>query len=422
MRRKELIPAGGFSALFRTKNGSVELRHPDMQQSTTPLEEKHLVMLHRLESMGYTSSTIKGDRWFCGKILRESTPETRWAFYQSVFRHYSQEGNKPVLVLIRRWMVFDIFDILPEDSPIRAAHYNAAEEHLEDHFRLLVDAYRSKVDGELRASTIRVEAGTLSSFLLFCQEHGISSLEEINEMTFREYRISTGVSCAILKRLSAALERLGLPCKKLFPRAQAVPHKVYPHLTKDELAKLTECLLDPSSPITPKERAVGLLLVNTGMRGKDVRDLTIDHIDWHKQTVRFTQSKTGDEVEVPILPVVANALYDYILTRPKCALRNVFVSDRAKRGMHTPIYPHSVVDGIFSKCNLRQDERRGTHLFRHACATSLLNQGTDLAVISNILGHQSPSSTMTYLSADLDALRECSIPVHPSKAKLYDKH
>lgn len=53
----------------------------------------------------------------------------------------------------------------------------------------------------------------------------------------------------------------------------------------------------------------------------------------------------------------------------------------------------------------------GLHIFRHHLATDLLAKEVPLPVISKILGHASPISTETYLSADFAHLKECALSI-----------
>lgn len=56
-------------------------------------------------------------------------------------------------------------------------------------------------------------------------------------------------------------------------------------------------------------------------------------------------------------------------------------------------------------------EHCGMHSLRHTAAFQMLEHGTPLVVISDILGHADTDSTAIYLIVDIDRLRECCIPV-----------
>jgi len=56
-------------------------------------------------------------------------------------------------------------------------------------------------------------------------------------------------------------------------------------------------------------------------------------------------------------------------------------------------------------------DRRGLHLFRHHLATEMLAHEVPTTIISEVLGHASPSSTQAYLSADFTHLKACSLGI-----------
>jgi integrase len=57
----------------------------------------------------------------------------------------------------------------------------------------------------------------------------------------------------------------------------------------------------------------------------------------------------------------------------------------------------------------RSPQKRGLHSLRHTLATRLLEKGTPLPTISEILGHTSLESTRIYAKADVEALRTVAL-------------
>ena len=77
---------------------------------------------------------------------------------------------------------------------------------------------------------------------------------------------------------------------------------------------------------------------------------------------------------------------------------------------------------MYDLTGIRQGRvRKGTHLLRHSLADELVNSGSDLAIVSKILGHKDPETTLGYLSANIEQLRECALDVsqYPITHKLY---
>ena len=67
-------------------------------------------------------------------------------------------------------------------------------------------------------------------------------------------------------------------------------------------------------------------------------------------------------------------------------------------------------------CPSLRDRNISLHTFRHTTAMHLLQSGTDSAVIALWLGHESPTTTHTYLQADLAMKERALARVSPPKA------
>jgi len=58
-----------------------------------------------------------------------------------------------------------------------------------------------------------------------------------------------------------------------------------------------------------------------------------------------------------------------------------------------------------------------THTLRHACATHLLDQGADLRLIQEVLGHSSIASTQRYTHLSSNKMQEMFRQFHPRKSQ-----
>jgi len=56
----------------------------------------------------------------------------------------------------------------------------------------------------------------------------------------------------------------------------------------------------------------------------------------------------------------------------------------------------------------------GCHLFRHACATHMLENGADIRYVQEQLGHSSLQTTQVYAQVSLAKLKEAHAKTHPS--------
>jgi len=171
---------------------------------------------------------------------------------------------------------------------------------------------------------------------------------------------------------------------------------------------------DMSNTLTLCDRAIGKLALYTGLRGCDIATMKLTSIDWDCDIIRINQQKTGNPLELPLAATVGNAIYDYLTNeRPSVENPSLFLSLIGPyRGMD-PSNMWNVSARIMKAAGIRQlkSERKGFHIFRHHLATTLLGNGVTQVVISCILGHSSPASTETYLSADFVHLKACALDI-----------
>ena len=117
---------------------------------------------------------------------------------------------------------------------------------------------------------------------------------------------------------------------------------------------------------------------------------------------------------LPLTATVGNAIYEYITKeRILSDCEYVFLSSQYPFGKLSPKAIERSTGKLFKASNIRpnRSDRKGTHIFRHNFATSMLENGVPVAVISRNLGHTSPESTETYISADMVHMKDCSLSI-----------
>ena len=186
-------------------------------------------------------------------------------------------------------------------------------------------------------------------------------------------------------------------------RLRAVPDV----LTSAEVDRILSSV-DRSSPIGRRDYAVLMLAARYGLRPGDIRQLSLDHIDWRRGVLTLRQAKTGRPLVLPLLPDVAQAVSAYIRSgRPTTSRREVFVRHVAPFEPFVPTNNLStIMRGALRHAGLdARPGRRGLYLFRHTLATRLLEAGHPFKTISDVLGHGCVDSTFGYAKVDLVHLR-----------------
>ena len=155
-----------------------------------------------------------------------------------------------------------------------------------------------------------------------------------------------------------------------------------------------------------RDRAVLLLLARLGLRAIEVARLTLDDINWVKAVVTVS-GKGGRRDQLPLPNDVGAAIADYLLNgRPECATRSLFVTCRAPyRGFQSSSTVYRIFRKASERTGLFAQIQGGSHLLRHALATTMLRNGTGLEDIGQILRHNCPDTTRIYAKVDFDSLR-----------------
>jgi integrase/recombinase XerC len=296
-----------------------------------------------------------------------------------------------------------------------------------------IDEWRRWLAHERRisANTLAGYGHDLQAFFQFMAGHlgyppGLGDLGKLSPGDFRSWlakrnatelsRASTARAMSTLRGFFRFLERRGLAenaaigAVKTPKVAKSVPRALTP---EDALETVEAVAALQSEPwVAKRDAAILLLLYGSGLRigetlglkrGKAPRD--------DGDAVLIIAGKGGKERLVPVLPVVAAAVRDYL---DACPLRlgdddPLFVGVRG--GKLNP----RVVQRQMQKTRalLGLPETATPHALRHSFATHLLAGGGDLRTIQELLGHASLSTTQRYTDVDQSRLRAVYDNAHP---------
>lgn len=281
-----------------------------------------------------------------------------------------------------------------------------------------------KITQRLKPYTIGCHKQTLYRFLDFLNRTGITSIKALSQTHLVNY-IETidpsrvGLSRMCITNLRGFLNYIytqGYIQRDLFsiiPKFNRRSQQSLPSFySKNEIEQLINAI-DRGIKPGKREYVIVLLAARVGMRASDIANLKFENINWEKCSIMFTQFKTGRPLELPLLPEIGNALIDYLkYSRPKSDSPYIFLLCRRP---YTRLYPYSVgqmVQSLFIKAGINTENRKhGAHVLRHSLAVNMLEKGTTLPVISEVLGHEYTSSTEYYLRVDLKSMRKCVLEV-----------
>ena len=178
--------------------------------------------------------------------------------------------------------------------------------------------------------------------------------------------------------------------------------------------------IDPADlPFGARDRALLEMLYGSGLRVSELVNLRADQVDWEENFLRIT-GKGNKTRYVPLGGVAAKALRSYLEhARPKL-MRNgrragdiLFLSNRGEKltrdRIRQIIKERALAAGL--------PENVYPHIMRHSFATHLLENGADLRVIQDMLGHASLSTTQVYTHVDQKRLVSLHQSFHPRGRK-----
>jgi integrase/recombinase XerC len=161
--------------------------------------------------------------------------------------------------------------------------------------------------------------------------------------------------------------------------------------------------------IAARDTALLLLLYGSGLRISEALGLPASAHPLGS-TVRVTGKRNKVRV-VPVLPMVATAIADYVRLCPWPLDRDAPLFRGAKGG---PLSGDVVRRAVAAARRvLGLDDKVTPHALRHSFATHLLAGGADLRTLQELLGHASLSSTQIYTAVDAAHLLDVYRHAHP---------
>lgn len=158
-----------------------------------------------------------------------------------------------------------------------------------------------------------------------------------------------------------------------------------------------------------RDYAVLLLLYGAGLRVGEAMALDAGLMPLGEAIV--VTGKGGKSRVVPLLPVVRQAIADYVAECPYPLVKGTALFRGAKGGRLDAGIVRQAVRAARGRLSL--PERTTPHALRHSFATHLLGRGADLRQLQELLGHASLSSTQIYTAVDAAHLLDVYRAAHP---------
>jgi integrase/recombinase XerD len=142
-----------------------------------------------------------------------------------------------------------------------------------------------------------------------------------------------------------------------------------------------------------KQKTLLTLLYSTGMRLSEIANLKIEDIDSTLMRIKIVNGKGKKDRFVPLSKLVLQALrVYYVQYKPDTYLFN----GQKNAVRYAPRTIQHLLQHALAKVSL-QNKNYSVHTIRHSFATHLVDNGADLQLIQELMGHHHLSQTTPYL-------------------------
>lgn len=149
--------------------------------------------------------------------------------------------------------------------------------------------------------------------------------------------------------------------------------------------------------------------LDMGLRSGEIAHLMIGDIDWRAGTVMLRGTKSLRQDILPLPMETGQALADYLQhERPATSNPAVFV--RQKEGHDYPITSAAIQKVILRACRRAGLMHSSAHALRHTLACRLVENGSSLKEVADVLRHRSLNTTLIYAKLDMPKLSTVPLP------------
>jgi site-specific recombinase XerD len=181
--------------------------------------------------------------------------------------------------------------------------------------------------------------------------------------------------------------------------AQSRPPKFYrPH----EIQQLLDSF-ELTSFTSIRNHAIVHLAYGLGLRPNEIRFITLDDISFAKSELTLRTRKNGCPIKLPLSENILKAIAAYIIgARPKSRRRELFLNLVAP---YRPLCANSVGAHI-TECIRKAGLPGSAYWLRHTYAQNLLEAGSSIYEIKEMMGHNTINSSENYLKIHINLMRE----------------
>lgn len=268
-----------------------------------------------------------------------------------------------------------------------------------------------EIEKGLSVNTIDAYRRDLSAFIEFCASLGVEELSQIQRSHLNSYildlREKKYLPPSVMRKIASlrgffkwlCASEICIQNPTLTLEQPKIPRKLPKVMTISEIENILR------EDLTKIQKLIVELLYGCGLRVSELVNLKINNIDINASYLKCS-GKGSKERLVPLGSKAKIALSDYFVQRDfliqkyNFDSKNLFILDSGRFLNRQDVYNFIHEQGKKIHKNI------SPHTLRHSFATHLLENGADLRIVQELLGHSDVSTTQLYTHISKKRLKE----------------
>lgn len=238
-------------------------------------------------------------------------------------------------------------------------------------------------------NTVKTYVSCFEKFINFYANRDIGTLNENDVRAYLKFMIQGKSSTSYINQSINSIKFyfemvLGMPNRFYDIERPKKKFKLPVVLSKEEtkqLIKVTENI---------KHKCIIGLLYSSGLRRSELLNLKIHDIDSKRMLIKINDAKGNKDRYTLLSKTILKDLRKYYVTHKP----TTYLFEGVKNAKYSPSSISNIIKSSAIKANIQKHVT--AHTLRHSFATHLLENGTDLRYIQQLLGHNSTKTTEIY--------------------------
>lgn len=190
------------------------------------------------------------------------------------------------------------------------------------------------------------------------------------------------------------------------------------YLSNDDIDEIFK-IIDISTPLEIRNRLILELLYGSGLRVSELCNIKLSDIDFSNKSIRIIGKRKKERIVYygepckRIIDLYLNGTRDEILGKNKNEY--LIIGNKKSNKSLSVRSVELILNNIIESTSL--NKKASPHTLRHTFATHLLNDGCDILIVKELLGHSSLDTTGIYTHISNERLRKVYLNNHPRAKK-----